>query len=412
MSGAPRFRSLFNSHLAFTDYYASMAAAPPAPIDLEGLYTEATFAGPNSSDGNYKSPEDWVDRIEALARIHNWTDVRTATKAIGFLRGEAAVWFNKALPAFDQASHTQALGSWLAFKRLFQSGYFTKAVAGDVAADFYTLQQKESESVFAFFNRCAATLDTYAELLPAIPVSDAQRDHFLGNLTDVGLAAPAAVVVTAAQHAQLGVDFSAAVAPVLRAATRLRFQGVGLAVFSNGLRNSTFATKARTLVREGKTPIEVRDYVVAMEKSAHKPSHADVTVPGSNGNRGNRGGYRGRGNNNNNNNNNNRPNNSGNGNNSSGQHHAATSSTAVAGDTVSAHPDSDAAAFAARGTGGRGRGRGGRGRLDRSGPPPSPCRSCGENHWHAFCPRRAALAGPPAVASSLDVLLSYDQGNM
>lgn len=388
---------------------AGAGGAPAQIVNIEGLFTEPTFAGPGDKEGNFAVPEDWVNRVEALQRSQRWDNANCAAKAIGFLKGPAAVWFNKALVTYDPAGHAAASLDWPRFKQLFRDKYFERAEASDIAADWYTLQQKPTESVDAFFDRCAAAMAYYAELLPALPEDAAALAEFRRATIQVGVrnsvSAPdpndppvdPTTVVGAPIVAYLCAGFHAGAAAAMVNATKVRFTAIGVAVFANGLRNPTLVSKARMLLRQGKTPAEVRRAIIYEDKSAHKQATADISArPGTQA----RGGSSGRGNYNNNYNRNS------NNTNTTGHNNNNTKSASTAVVSSDAAPV-DAANIRTPGRGGARGGRGGRGGwrppLDRSQPPRTACHYCpGQFHWMADCARAQAAQAASKSAAAID----------
>jgi hypothetical protein len=380
-------------------------------VDIQGLFTEPTFAGPGDKEGNFCVPEDWVTRIEALARSQAWDDATAARKAIGFLKGPAALWFTKALRSYDRTGYNEGAASWLRFKALFKDKYFERAEASDVAADWHTLHQRSGESVDAFFDRCAAAMAYYAELLPPLPDNADALAAFRAASPNIGLAhslaggADPPVVVTAAQLAYLTAAFHVGAAVATTEATATRFTSVGLAVFTNGLNNAALVSKARMLIRQGKTVAEVRRAIINEDKSGHRLATADITArnrppsgnnhqPGNNSNSG-KGSHRGRGNHNN-----------------GGNKQASSAGAPMPTAAADVATDVEVGAFTSRPA--RGGGRGGRGGLrqplDRSQPPKTACYYCpGVFHWHADCPR--ARAARESNSNTSVAAFSHEQGN-
>jgi hypothetical protein len=316
-----------------------------------------------------------------LGQANGWVDAALAPRAIGFLRGEAADWFNKAAKRYYPAEYTAALTSWTAFLALFKPRFFTKAAAADIAADWYLLRQQEHESAAAFIDRTTATISDYVELLPGVPAANDEVDKVL---TDADCQVGGGWTATADERRGLRAAIATFAATHATRVTDVRFNAVILTVFANGLRNPVFAQKARLLLREGKTLVEIRDAIINLDRANVRPVTTDnrrpqqQQPPTSS-----------------------RPAANGQHNGKPGQHAKAMATTTLPTDG----DDAETLAANAAGHGrGRGRGRGGRGRGSGRGGraagqlPPRACYLCPDQwHWREDCPRsRVAAAETPS----------------
>jgi len=132
------------------------------------LTAEPNFMGCRSSDGNLApgscSAEDFITRVDDLQRASQWTDERAAQHVRGFLREEAAEWFNHTLLMRQPALREAALASYNAFKTAFKDRYFSIKSRYDVSTDWANLRQRAKELPSAFADRVLAVVHRYAAL--------------------------------------------------------------------------------------------------------------------------------------------------------------------------------------------------------------------------------------------------------
>jgi hypothetical protein len=113
------------------------------------------------------TPEDYIRRCDDFQRANAWTDAQAAAHAISYLRGPAAFWFNTALAYGKTREHADASGSYLVYKRIFQTHYFRITSKSQVSTDWSTLKQLHAETAKEFATRVLGTLAQYAQLIIA-----------------------------------------------------------------------------------------------------------------------------------------------------------------------------------------------------------------------------------------------------
>ena len=130
---------------------------------------EPIFHGRKATKGC--SAEDFVLRVDNLARTRGWSDKDAAEMAISFLRDEASEWITNALATVDYDTWLGAQTSYITFKKAFKEQFFTITQTSDVSSDWSSLHQNKSEDARQFGMRVAGTIRKYVALLEEKPVT-------------------------------------------------------------------------------------------------------------------------------------------------------------------------------------------------------------------------------------------------
>ena len=138
-------------------------AAPLGILQAEPLY----FGQEHPTKGI--SADDFVRRMDAFAVANaNLAGPVLAGTAAGFLRDEAADWFQHGLPATEPADHALALTGWQEFRRVFRQAFCSVTSSADLSAT-WNMKQSATERSDTFALKVCAAMHKYRELLPVEP---------------------------------------------------------------------------------------------------------------------------------------------------------------------------------------------------------------------------------------------------
>ena len=142
--------------------------------------------------------EDFIDRNEALQAKHTWSDQHTAIMAVGYLRGEAAIWWRHQVEGANGTDVKEEMAaSFIVFKKFFKEEYFTDQSTADSNLNWMRARQLPEESARKFGNRVAGYIQQYRDHNPlpqpdergVMGLTDAFNEHTnilleLGVMTD------------------------------------------------------------------------------------------------------------------------------------------------------------------------------------------------------------------------------------
>jgi hypothetical protein len=230
------------------------------------LLNEPTFHDRSASKG--LKPEDFIKRITDLERTHNWGDDGAAAHAISFLRDEASVWFNKALPKIDPELHTLALRSFAHFTAAFRNEFYPISRVQQVATTWHNLKQMHGESSLTFSLRVIESTGQYADLMPAEVVDGPTLTAVRAVFTAINNARGDAHQLNNNEVNQLEQRIQQHVAANVKLAYDRIVSQMARAVIAEGLSDPHVQRAAREELDKGATMKELRELLQRKETSS------------------------------------------------------------------------------------------------------------------------------------------------
>jgi len=205
------------------------------------MTSEPLFYGETPYNKKGIKAEDFITRLDSWATTQEWTqEVKTAA-AVGYMRDDAAAYFQFILQCQDKVAFQEIKdGNYATFERIFKKMYFTVRTTMDLSADWSKMKQRPNEKAYQFAGRVGGIMVQYSGLLPAMPLSPA--DH--GRIHDL-LEGNANVLRAIWDMIDLVMEEQT------RAAQRTAYYDLGYKILATGLRNQSLIAKVRAQERAG-----------------------------------------------------------------------------------------------------------------------------------------------------------------
>jgi len=205
------------------------------------MTSEPLFYGETPYNKKGIKAEDFITRLDSWATTQEWTqEVKTAA-AVGYMRDDAAAYFQFILQCQDKVAFQEIKdGNYATFERIFKKMYFTVRTTMDLSADWSKMKQRPNEKAYQFAGRVGGIMVQYSGLLPAMPLSPA--DH--GRIHDL-LEGNANVLRAIWDMIDLVIEEQT------RAAQRTAYYDLGYKILATGLRNQSLIAKVRAQERAG-----------------------------------------------------------------------------------------------------------------------------------------------------------------
>ena len=205
------------------------------------MTSEPLFYGETPYNKKGIKAEDFITRLDSWATTQEWTqEVKTAA-AVGYMRDDAAAYFQFILQCQDKVAFQEIKdGNYATFERIFKKMYFTVRTTMDLSADWSKMKQRPNEKAYQFAGRVGGIMVQYSGLLPAMPLSPA--DH--GRIHDL-LEGNANVLRAIWDMIDLIIEEQT------RAAQRTAYYDLGYKILATGLRNQSLIAKVRAQERAG-----------------------------------------------------------------------------------------------------------------------------------------------------------------
>jgi hypothetical protein len=205
------------------------------------MTSEPLFYGETPYNKKGIKAEDFITRLDSWATTQEWTqEVKTAA-AVGYMRDDAAAYFQFILQCQDVAAFTEIKdGNYATFERIFKKQYFTVRTTMDLSADWSKMKQRPTEKAYQFAGRVGGIMVQYSSLLPAMPLSVERHERIHETLDGNPDALRA-----------MWVAIDAVIEEQTREAQEAAYYDLGFKILATGMKSQSLIAKVRAQERAG-----------------------------------------------------------------------------------------------------------------------------------------------------------------